>query len=59
MSDDPGTDPIDDLKDIDNLSKRVSERAGRAADSRGGTFAIDDEGDTGADAERGRDASSS
>jgi hypothetical protein len=46
MSDDPATDPIDDLKDIDNLSKRVSERAGRAADSRGGTFAIDDAGDS-------------
>jgi hypothetical protein len=46
MSDDPATDPIDDLKDIDNLSKRVSERAGRAADSRGGTFAIDDDGDS-------------
>jgi len=57
MSDDPGTDPIDDLKDIDNLSKRVSERAGRAADSRGGTFAIEDEGDTDGEGERGRSGS--
>jgi hypothetical protein len=57
MSDDPGTDPIDDLKDIDNLSKRVSERAGRAADSRGGTFAIDDDGEPGGEDDSGPSAS--